>query len=103
MIVHTVSATYIPDEYIINSSEYPKNTTHIFVASHAEVYEPWLIASLQQQEFILRVYVTRAMGVYKPSTIDLLFTSPTKVELVFVNVGGAFAKTLFGKYPELLL
>ena len=103
MIVSTTSSQYIPDSAITHLPEYLRTSTHVFVATHSDQYEPTLITLLQQQEFILRVYVTRAMGVYKPSTIDLLFTSPTKVELVFVNVGGAFSKTLFGKYPELLL
>ena len=100
MIVSTRSSQHMPDSA---TPEYLRTSTHIIVTAHSEYYEPTLITLLQQQEFILRVYVTRAMAVYKPSTIDLLFTSPTKVELVFVNVGGAFAKTLFGKYPELLL
>jgi hypothetical protein len=103
MIISTTTAAYIPSEYMMSSYEYPKNMTHIFIATHSDFYEPLLLAALLQQEYVLRIYITRAMAVYKSSTIDLLFTSSTKVELVLVNTNGAFREILYKKHPELLL
>ena len=107
MIISYTSGEYIPDSTIAHLPKYLNNTTHVFVSAHSDYYEPVLITLLQQQQYILRVYVTRAMLSYKTSTLDLLFTSTTYVELVFIDTEGFLKETFLNRYiteyPELLL